>query len=119
MSNLDSDIFGDKKLKDLFQEIYNNQKKKEKQISTLIEELKPLIDDIGDATLVVPLIKEYLEIGVKNDEQLIKMATIIQRCLSSDSTSSEGNLLISDEEKAQLLGEINKIQDNLNLNKDV
>jgi len=113
MSNLDSDIFGDKKLKDLFQEIYNNQKKKEKQISSLIEELKPLIDDIGDATLVVPLIKEYLEIGVKNDEQLIKMATIIQRCLSNDSTSSEGNLLISDEEKAQLLGEINKIQENL------
>ena len=113
MSNLDSDIFGDKKLKDLFQEIYNNQKKKEKQISSLIEELKPLIDDIGDATLVVPLIKEYLEIGVKNDEQLIKMATIIQRCLSNDSNNSEGNLLISDEEKAQLLGEINKIQDNL------
>ena len=114
MSSLDSDIFGDKKLKDLFQEIYQNQKKKEKQISTLIEELKPLIDDIGDATLVVPLIKEYLELGVKNDEQLIKMATIIQRCLSTDNSSSEGNYLISDEEKAQLLGEINKIQDNLN-----
>ena len=97
MSSLDSDIFGDKKLKDLFQEIYNNQKKKEKQISSLIEELKPLIDDIGDATLVVPLIKEYLEIGVKNDEQLIKMATIIQRCLtSSDSGGGEGSLLISE-----------------------
>ena len=118
MSNLDSDIFGDKKLKDLFQEIYNNQKKKEKQISSLIEELKPLIDDIGDATLVVPLIKEYLEIGVKNDEQLIKMATIIQRCLNNDSANSEGNFLISDEEKAQLLGEINKIQDNLKTNEN-
>ena len=112
MSNLDSDIFGDKKLKDLFQEIYNNQKKKEKQISALIEELKPLIGDIGDATLVVPLIKEYLEIGVKNDEQLIKMATIIQRCLSSDNNSGNDGLIISDEEKAQLLGEINKIQEN-------
>jgi hypothetical protein len=115
MSSLDSDIFGDKKLKDIFQEIYQNQKKKEKQISALIEELKPLIDDIGDATLVVPLIKEYLEIGVKNDEQLIKMATIIQRCLSNDNNSGgEGGYLISDEEKAQLLGEINKIQENIN-----
>ena len=113
MSNLESNIFGDKKLKDLFQEIYTNQKKKEKQISTLIEELKPLIDDIGDATLVVPLIKEYLEIGVKNDEQLIKMATIIQRCLSNN-TDNDSNFGISDEEKAQLLGEINKIQENLN-----
>ena len=118
MSNLDSDIFGDKKLKDLFQEIYTNQKKKEKQISALIEELKPLIGDIGDATLVVPLIKEYLEIGVKDDEQLIKMATIIQRCLSSNNNNNENGLIISDEEKAQLLGEINKIQDNLNSNKE-
>jgi len=116
MSSLESDIFGDKKLKDLFQEIYQNQKKKEKQISTLIEELKPLIDDIGDATLVVPLIKEYLELGVKNDEQLIKMATIIQRCLATTNNGGEGALLISDEEKAQLLGEINKIQDNLDKN---
>jgi hypothetical protein len=114
MSSLDSDIFGDKKLKDIFQEIYTNQKKKEKQISTLIEELKPLIDDIGYATLVVPLIKEYLELGVKNDEQLIKMATIIQRCLSTDNSGGDNGLLISEEEKAQLLGEINKIQDNLN-----
>jgi hypothetical protein len=115
MSSLESDIFGDKKLKDLFQEIYQNQKKKEKQISVLIDELKPLIDDIGDATLVVPLIKEYLELGVKNDEQLIKMATIIQRCIANDNSGGgEGALLISDEEKAQLLGEINKIQENIN-----
>ena len=63
MDSLNSEIFGDKKLKDIFQEIYNNQKKKEKQISVLIEELKPLISDIGDATLIVPLIKEYLELG--------------------------------------------------------
>jgi hypothetical protein len=62
MDNLDSNIFGDKKLKDLFQEIYTNQKKKEKQISTLIEELKPMVESIGDATLIVPLLKEYLEI---------------------------------------------------------
>jgi hypothetical protein len=72
MEGLNSEIFGDKKFKDLLEEIYTNQKKKEKQISTLINELKPMVSDIGDATLIVPLIKEYLEIGVKNDEQLIK-----------------------------------------------
>jgi hypothetical protein len=77
MSNLESVVFGNKKFSDILSEIYDNQKKKEKQISTLIGELKPLINDIGDATLIVPLIKEYLEISVKNDEQLIKMATII------------------------------------------
>ena len=58
MNGLDSNIFGDKKFSDLLKEIYDNQKKKEKQISTLISELKPLIENIGDATLIVPLIKE-------------------------------------------------------------
>jgi hypothetical protein len=83
--SLDSVIFGKKKFSDILGEIYDNQKKKEKQISGLISELKPLISDIGDATLIVPLIKEYMEIGIKNDEQLIKMATIIQRALNNSS----------------------------------
>jgi hypothetical protein len=113
MDSLESNIFGDKKLKDLFQEIYTNQKKKERQISALIEELKPMVESIGDATLIVPLLKEYLEIGVKNDEQLIKMATIIQRCLNTNS-SAESGLIISDAEKAQLLDDINKLNNNSN-----
>ena len=45
----------------------------------MIGELKPLIENIGDATLLVPMIKEYMEIGVKNVEHLIKLATVIQR----------------------------------------
>jgi hypothetical protein len=112
MDNLDSNIFGDKKLKDLFQEIYTNQKKKERQISALIEELKPMVESIGDATLIVPLLKEYLEIGVKNDEQLIKMATVIQRCLNAGSTGGGEGFGISEAEKNQLLNDINKLNDN-------
>ena len=112
MSSLESDIFGDKKLKDLFQEIYNNQKKKEKQISSLIDELKPMIESIGDATLVVPLLKEYLEIGVKNDEQLIKMATIIQRLIQASGSGSGGkddDGGLSEAEKAQLMSELEEL----------
>ena len=62
MSQLDSEIFKNKKFSDILSEIYNNQKKKEKQIIALISELKPLINDIGDATLIVPLIKEYMDL---------------------------------------------------------
>ena len=105
MSNLDSVIFKEKKFSDLLEEIYENSKTKEKQIAALISELKPLITDIGDAVLVVPLIKEYMEIGVKNDEQLIKMATIVQRALNN-SGGDEGGFGISDAEKQQLLQEI-------------
>ncbi len=107
MGQLDKNIFGSKKFSDILEEIYQNQKKKEEQISTLISELKPLIQDIGDATLVVPLLKEYLEISVKNDEQLIKMATIIQRAVQNES-SDDGNFGMTEDEKQQLLNEVKK-----------
>lgn len=107
MSNLDNIIFKEKKFSDLLEEIYDNSKAKEKQIAALISELKPLINDIGDAVLVVPLIKEYMEIGVKNDEQLIKMATIVQRALNNAGGEDSG-FGISEAEKAQLLEEIQK-----------
>jgi hypothetical protein len=111
MSALDNVIFGKKKFSDILSEIYNNQKKKEAQISGLISELKPLIADIGDATLIVPLIKEYLEIGVRNDEQLIKMATIIQRVVNANNNNGD-DLGISEAEKAQLMDELEKISKN-------
>jgi len=76
MSQFDKVIFGKKKFSDILEEIYDNQKKKDKQVTALINELKPMIEEIGDATLLVPLIKEYMEIGVKNDDLLIKMAAL-------------------------------------------
>ena len=110
MGQLDSVIFGSKKFSDILEEIYNNQKKKEAQVTALISELKPLVQEIGDATLIVPLIKEYMEIGVKNDEQLIKMATIIQRVVNNSVSEDIGG--ITDAEKDQLMAEL----DNLNKN---
>jgi hypothetical protein len=96
MSDFDRIIFKDKTFSSILEDIYKNSKKKEGQIKSLIEELKPLIGSMGDAISVVPLIKEYLEIGVKNDEQLIKMAAIIQRAMTT-SGNDNGDLLTDDE----------------------
>jgi hypothetical protein len=108
MSQFENIIFGKKKFSDILEEIYNNQKKKDQQVNALISELKPLISDIGDATLVVPLIKEYMEISVKNDDILIKMAALAQRAIST--ISNDGSLTISDEEKDQLLSAMNELK---------
>jgi len=108
MSQFDNIIFKNKKFSDVLEEIYNNQKKKDQQVTALISELKPLISDIGDATLVVPLIKEYMEISVKNDDILIKMAALAQRAMAT--VSAEGALTISDEEKEQLLSAMNELK---------
>ncbi len=109
--SLEKIIFKEKRYSELLEEIYDNQKRKEKQISGLISELRPLIQDTGDATIIVPLIKEYMEIGVKNDEQLIKVATILQRVFQNQDSGAEG-FGISDEEREQLLREIDNIQNN-------
>ena len=105
---LDKTIFKDKTLSDLLEEIHNNSSSTRNQVSSLIAELKPLIENIGDATLVVPMIKEYMEIGVKNDDALIKMATIIQRVVNN--SAGEDALGITEAEKEELLAEMEKIQ---------
>jgi len=89
--SLDKEIFKGKTLSDLFGEIYDNSKETKGQVKSLISELKPLIESIGDATLIVPMIKEYMEIGVKNDDALVKLATIIQRMESAQAKGETGS----------------------------
>ena len=97
MDSLNQVIFDDKSFGDLLKEIHGNQKKKATQLASLIAELRPLVQSLGDATVVVPLIKEYMEISVKNDDQLIKMAAIVQRLSTGASSSGDGGLLTSEE----------------------
>jgi hypothetical protein len=106
----DQVIFKNKKFSDILEEIYKDTKIKEKQVNQLISELKPLIQDTGDATLVVPLIKEYMEIGVKNSDNLIKMAAICQRLMAKQVEMSDGGI-ISEEEKEALLSAIEDIEE--------
>lgn len=107
--SLNNVVFGKKKFSDLLKEIYDNQKNKEKTITGLIIDLKPLIKNTSDATILVPLIASYLEVGVKNDEHLIKMATIVQRIFNNNSGGEGDNFTISESEKKQLMAEMNAL----------
>ena len=102
MDPINQILFDDKSFSDLLKEIHGNQKKKAKQLASLIAELRPLVQSLGDATVVVPLIKEYMEVSVKNDDQLIKMAAIVQRLSTGASQNGDGGLL-SAEEMDQLM----------------
>ena len=101
MDPLNQILFDDKSFSDLLKEIHGNQRKKAKQLAQLIAELRPLVQSLGDATVVVPLIKEYMEISVKNDDALLKMAAIVQRLSTGTINSGDGGLL-TEEEMAQL-----------------
>ena len=119
----DIEIFKGKSFSDLMKDVYQNSNKKDRQINLLIGELRPLIKNVGDATVIVPLIKEYLEVGVKNDEHLVKLAAVVQRLISTSTKAnadSGGSLLLSEEEKKQLLGELDEIENsNSSINKKV
>ena len=103
-----NEIFEGKTFDSLLKDIYDNSKRKETQIQILITELKPMIKNIGDAVIIVPLIKDCMEIAVKNDEALIKMAAIVQKA-QSRTGSSDDNLMLTEAEKEQLIAEVERV----------
>jgi len=100
-------LFGKKNFSDLLKEIHTNQKDKESQLRSLIEGLKPLITSPGEATMIVPLIKEYMELAIKNDDALIKMAGIVQRAMNSK--IADGDELLSEEDKEMLFSSLQEL----------
>lgn len=108
----DSVLFDDKTFSDLLRDVYQNTKKKETQINGLIDQLKGLVRNITDASMMVPMIKEYLEISVKNDDNLVRLTAIIQRLLVTGSKENkEGELGLTDQERAQLMSEAQELLD--------
>ena len=104
---IDYEIFDGKSLSSLFKDIYDNTEYNRKQLDVLTKELVQFIKDGDTAVQIVPMIKEYLEINVKNDDQLVKMAGIVQRLISAESRgSAEDEYGLSDDEKQQLLSGI-------------
>ena len=100
-------LFGKKSFSDLLKEIHVNQKDKEVQLRSLIEGLKPMITSPGDAVIMVPLIKEYMELAIKNDDALIKMAGIVQRAMNSKMVDSDE--LLSEEDKEMLFSSLQEL----------
>lgn len=112
-SKKDEPIFGDTSFSTIMKDIYDNSTRKRKQIDILINELRPLIKQLSDAAMVVPLIKEYLEVAVKNDEQLVKLAAVYQKVIAAENRgflgkpgATGGNGILTEEEKRQLLQDI-------------
>ena len=112
----DYEIFDGKSLSDLFKDIYDNTTRNKTQLEVLMKEVTGFIKDGDTAVQIIPMLKEYLEINVKNDEQLVKLATIVQRLAqASASGDSEGEFGLSEKEKEQLMQNIentvNELQD--------
>ena len=114
----DIKIFGDKNFSDLSKEIYENNKLKKTQIDLLIQEVHGYIQGIEDIAIVGPIIKELMDVGIKNDDNLVKLATLYQRIMSKQTIDESGVSLLSDEEKEQLMASLEDVADDLQKKKD-
>ena len=100
----EKEIFEGKTFQDLTKDIYENTTKRKVQIDLLISEIHGFITTIDDVVLVAPIIKEYMDTAVRNDEHLVKLAGVLQRIISKSQGESDESMLLSDEEKADLMG---------------
>ena len=104
----DFEIFKGKTFSSLTKDIYNNAAHKRAQIDLLIGDLRKMIKSLGDITIIGPMIKDYIDSGIKNDDQLIKLSAIHQRLISAEQkVASMGDAYgLSDDEKDQLLASV-------------
>jgi hypothetical protein len=99
-------LFDGKNLSSLFKDIYENQQTKKKNISEMIESLRKLIKNVGEATVIAPIIRDLIDSSIKNDDHLIKLATIAQRLAAAEAKGIGEDGWLSEHEKAQLLTEL-------------
>ena len=107
------EIFEGKTFQDLTKDIYENSQKKKLQIDLLIQEIHGMITTIDDAVAVAPIIKEYMEVSVKNDEHLVKLAGVLQRILNKSKGESDESSLLSESEKEELMMTLQETVDDL------
>ena len=116
----DYEIFEGKSLSDVFKDIYDNSKTNKQQLEVLMKEVVGFIKDGDTAVQIIPMLKEYLEINVKNDEQLVKLATVVQRIIASEKRISDSGdeFGLSENEKQQLMDAIESDVQELQIKKD-
>ena len=109
----EKEIFEGKTFQDLTKDIYENTTKRKTQIDLLISEIHGFITTIDDVVMVAPIIKEYMDTAVKNDEHLVKLAGVLQRIISKSGGESDESMLLSDAEKEELMGTLQDTVDDL------
>tara|TARA_R100000664_G_C2734051_1_gene123938 strand:+ start:737 stop:1132 length:396 start_codon:yes stop_codon:yes gene_type:complete len=105
-----NEIFDGKSFEDLTKDIYENQQNKKLQLDLLIQEIHGMIQTLDDAVMVTPMIKELFDVSVKNDEHLVKLASVWQRILSKSGNESTDSMLLTEAEKEDL---INALQEDV------
>jgi hypothetical protein len=110
MSSLEFEICDGKTFRDLCRDILDRSSSKKNQMDMLYSDMRTHIVDAPSALNFVPVLKSLIDTGIKNDEQLVKLATVLQRLQSTQIEASGGDGVgLSEEEKNQLMKEVDDI----------
>ena len=115
----DYQIYEGKTFAELTKDIYQNSKLKKTQLDLLIQEAHGYINTVEDLVVVMAVIKELMEVAVKNDEHLVKLAGVVQRIMTRSTGVSDEGSLLSDSEKEDLLNSLQDVANDLQTTQDV
>lgn len=101
------ELFRGKTLGDILSDIYSHSSSTRGEILSIIREYSNLVKSPSDAVNIGPIITSLLEVSVKNDDQLSKVATIAQRIIVASARGAKGSdgMVLTEREREALLKE--------------
>ncbi len=107
---LEKQIFKGKTVSDLVEEVYKKHKDQDSFIKGEISRLVDMIESPGDAIVIVPLLKEFVNSSLKNDEVLMKILNLFQKAEEKKKESGQDNGLLTEKDIEQLFSEVTDLK---------
>lgn len=107
---LEKQIFKGKTVGDLVEEVYNKHKSQDALIKQEIMRLADMIESPGDAIVIVPLLKEFVNSGLKNDEVLMKILNLFQKAEEKKKETGQDTGLLTEKDIEQLFSEVTDLK---------
>lgn len=89
-------VYGDRTFGDMIRDLEDRNDARKKSIEELVDKLTDMVDNPDNAIVLVPLIKEYMEIDVSNDKHKVDLMKILQKLyktkIDADEVTGEGDL---------------------------
>lgn len=103
----EQNIFKDKNLSDILEDIYTTSVAKRIKIDGFIGKMQSLVKDAADAQALMPIMKDLLDVSVKNDELIIKMLSAVQK--GKPTTPTAGDYGLTEADKKELLDSLKNV----------
>ena len=104
------ELFPGKNVADVMKEIYDRSKEKEDDIGTVISNITPLINTPQNVAMLGETLANYIKAGISNDDQLIKLITVVQKLMGKPEDTQSNNIFnLTTEEQKKLTEEYSDI----------